>query len=142
MLATLTTLSSAANHLVTVYDVNYESSGHYEMHGVPSLLPGSSSLDLPIAGSLFCQPPGTERQDYFHFQLSSRGSLWKTNLSFSSEPAEHHTSGDSPNDFEWTDDMHALAKKSKMMTEDIGSLGERAHVVANLRGIYESKCLR
>ncbi|KAF8473112.1 hypothetical protein JB92DRAFT_2771138, partial [Gautieria morchelliformis] len=140
-LSTLTTLSSAANHLVTVYDVNHESAGHYEMHGVPSLLPGSSSLDLPIGGSLICQPPGTESQGYFHFQLSSRGSLWKTNFSFSSEPAEH-TSSDSLNDYEWTDDMHALAKKGKTMTEDIGSLGERAHAVANLRGIYQSKCLR
>jgi hypothetical protein len=139
-IAALTTLSSAANHLVTVYDVNYASSGHLEVHGVPSLLPGSSELDLPILGTLCFQPLGEESSNYSHFQLSSRGSLWKTNVSFPSEVVKQ-ASHKIPNDFEWADEMHELAEKGKTMAEDIGSLGEREHIVANLRGIYESQRL-
>lgn len=139
VLDTLMALSSAANHLVTVYDVNYASSGHMEMHGVPFMLPGSSNLELPVAGSLIFQPSGTNSTDYLHFQLSSRGSLWKTNISFSSE-VEQASDNVSLNDYEWTDEMHALANKSKAMAEDVGNLGERDCFIANLSGIYESEC--
>lgn len=104
---------------------------------MPSLLPGSSEVDLPILGSLCFRPSGAEDSDYYHFQLSARGSLWKTAIRFPSEDVEQ-ASDDIPKDFEWTDEMQELAKKGKAMTEDIGSLGNREHVVANLRGIYES----
>ena len=138
MSATLTTLSSSINHLVTVYDANYSSSGHFKVHGAPALLPGSSALDLPILGSLVFQPTGERDHDHSHFQLSSRGSLWKTNVIFPSEVALE-SSDDSPNGFEWTDEMHALGEKGRTMTEDIGTLGGREHIIVDLRGIYESK---
>ena len=141
LLATLTTLSSAANHLVTVYDVNHASSGHLEVYGVSSLLPGSSVLDLPILGSLVFQLTDDEDQTYYHVQLSSRGSLWKTNVSFSPKPAPEN-SGYHPGDFEWTDGMHELGMKGRTMTEDVGNLGGTEYIIADLRGIYESKRLR
>lgn len=134
--AALTTLWSMANHLVTVYDVNYASSGHIHLYGKPWILAGSPYLDFPISGAVFFHHPAVDRPEFDFFQLSSRGSVWKTNVAFSDDRPTLHSTLEQG--FEWTRDIDVLAQKANAMSEDVEKLGGREYLQANLRVIYES----
>ncbi|KAF8586543.1 hypothetical protein K439DRAFT_1615082 [Ramaria rubella] len=133
--STLATLSSTANHLVTVYDINHSHDGHIQLHGEPSLMPSSSSLDFPLSGSLFFQNPD-DGLGLSHFQLTSRGSLRSVDLRVTDEPFVIDAAS-GPIGFEWSEEMHTLAEKVQTLSHDIGSFGEREFFEADLRGIYQ-----
>jgi len=118
-----------------VYDVARAPFGHIQLQGLPSMLPLDSSLELPIMGSLLFADPIGNKGSFSHFQLSSRGSLWKTDVSISDTPSPN----DSRIDFEWDERVQALAENAEAMKEDIGPQGEREYVEANLRNLYLSK---
>ncbi|KIJ41290.1 hypothetical protein M422DRAFT_255800 [Sphaerobolus stellatus SS14] len=129
-------LSSPKNHLVTVYDVGRTNSGHLQLRGFPSLLPTSIAADLPTRGSLLFPDPKGNVTEFSHFQLSSRGAIWKSDFKLAGHDADQ-SMNDAVVDYEWNEDIEALAKKARLMQEDVGPLGGRDYTEANLRGIFE-----
>lgn len=136
--APLTLLFSSVNSLVTVYDVNYGSSGYVHAYGGPSILFGSSSLNFPLGGSTLVYHAVGKSPVVNMFQLSSRGSLWRTRIAYSQD-SEARSVPDSSEDLEWTEDMHTLAAKYTEAYEHIPPFGGREYLDANLRVAYESK---
>ncbi|KAF8506176.1 hypothetical protein BU17DRAFT_100977 [Hysterangium stoloniferum] len=134
--STFVALSSSLNPLVTIHETSVTPCGHLQLRGMPSILPGAPAIESPLAGSLLYSHSEEINSIFWHFQLSSRGSLWKTDLSLL-DSSVSQVPEPASNGFEWNEEVNLLAKKAENMVAEVGKLGEREYINANLRDVYD-----
>lgn len=135
------TLSSSRNRLVTVYNT-ISSLDSVQLRGMHSILPSSFKVDLPIIGSHVFQKSSNLSGSFISYvQLSSRGSLWSTDITATSRVQQ-----DSEEETRFlnrvnNEAMEELVEKSKAMSSHLSEEVESESTEADLSAVYQSESL-